>query len=162
MYKVLVIDDELMIKRSLSALIQRSGTDFEVVGEAENGCEGLELARQHHPHLVLTDIRMPKLDGLELVEELNRLMPDVMTVLVSGYGEFDYAQHALRHGVFDYLLKPVKPHEVMRVLENAQNRLRQTESHRRERQDWLRVCRREGKRLADGIWNLDESAGGRT
>lgn len=120
MYKVIIADDEYMVKLGLKTLIHDETTDFQVVGEAEDGEEALELIDRLQPDLLLTDIRMPVMDGLDLLREVHSKQLRTDTVLVSGYGEFAYAQEALRYGAVDYLLKPIQADALLGLL----NRLR--------------------------------------
>lgn len=96
---------------------------IEVVGEAADGAEGLKLFHRYKPDIILTDIRMPEMDGLDFLAEVRESDPDVPVVLVSAYNEFEYAQKALKHGAFDYLLKPIDEEDLYRVLEKAREHL---------------------------------------
>ncbi len=106
MTSVLIVDDEKYVRLGI-----RSETDWdligcEVVGEASNGKDALELADELHPDLVISDIRMPKMDGLELAEKLLERNPFVKVIFLTAYNEFEYARKAVRIGVSDYILKP--------------------------------------------------------
>ncbi len=116
MYKVIIADDEYMVKVGLKTLIHDETDDFRVVGEAEDGAEALALVDRFEPDLLLTDIRMPVMDGLELLREVRSKLLHTETVLVSGYGEFAYAQEALRYGAADYLLKPIQADALLGLL----------------------------------------------
>lgn len=114
MLKVLVVDDEPRIRRGLGALIPQLDPDWMVSGEAKNGLEALEWVKQELPDLVITDIRMPYMNGLDLLSTLREY--PVQVVILSGYGYFEYAKTAIKFGAYDFLLKPVKPHEIQDVL----------------------------------------------
>ncbi|WNQ13604.1 response regulator [Paenibacillus aurantius] len=117
MRKVLIVDDEKWIRRGL---IQSIPWDrLELAGEAADGNEAHELALQLKPDLLFLDMRMPGLDGRELLALLQRDLPELLTIVVSGYSDFDYTKEAIRHKAFDYLLKPVKKEELAAVLEKA-------------------------------------------
>ena len=107
MWKVLIADDEPKIRRGLRSLFERNSDLFEVVGEAEDGEVALERAMALRPDLLLVDIRMPFITGIELIERLDAILPGRLVVIVSGHDEFEYAQAAIKLHVFDYLLKPV-------------------------------------------------------
>ena len=107
-YQILLVDDEYFVRQSLLRRItDLKDDDFKVIGEAENGKEALDLLIKHDVQLVITDIRMPVMDGLELTKKIREKHPHILTVILTGYADFEYAQTALRYGAFDYLLKPV-------------------------------------------------------
>lgn len=106
MYKALIADDEEIIRSGLSRLLARD-PDFEVAALAEDGEQALELAAERLPDLLLVDINMPFLNGLEFIERLEGVLRGAVIIVITGYDDFSYAQQALRLGVFDYLLKPV-------------------------------------------------------
>lgn len=117
MYKVLIVDDELFVRKGLISLIDWSSLQFEICGEAENGEQALELIDQLTPDLVIVDIRMPVLDGLELIKKVNaegEYQP--LFIIISGYPDFSYAQQAFRYHVSDYILKPVDERELTATL----------------------------------------------
>ena len=103
--RILIVEDEVMIREGLAKLI-KSHTGHTVAGEASNGQEGLNLALRLRPELVITDIRMPVMDGLQMIEKLHDMNLNTRAVILSGYSEFEYAKKAIYYGVEDYLLKP--------------------------------------------------------
>jgi two-component system response regulator YesN len=112
MTKVLIVDDEKYVRMGI-----RSETDWaligcEVVGEAANGIEGLEAAETLRPDLVISDIRMPKMDGIEMAEKIIEKCPGTKVIFLTAYNEFEYARQAIRIGVSDYLLKPFQDGEL--------------------------------------------------
>jgi two-component system response regulator YesN len=122
--RLLTVDDEKHIHAGLDAIVDWRSIGFEHVGAALNGAEALQLVSELSPDVVLTDIRMPGVDGLELIEKIRtRAGPQPAIVVISGYGEFEYARSALRHGVQDYLLKPIEEDDLIRVLEAIRRRL---------------------------------------
>jgi len=132
--KVLIADDEPSALRSLRHLVPWETIGFRIEGEASNGEEALALFAERSFDLVVTDIRMPRMDGLELIAELRRRSA-VPVIVLSGYGEFEYARRALQLGVNDYLLKPVDPEELERKLRDIGTRL---DNDREERRRWHR------------------------
>lgn len=122
--RILIVEDEVKIRRGLAALIARQ-TDNEIVGEAKNGKEGLVLIMQTNPDLVITDVRMPEMDGLEMLEALAERRISVHCVILSGYSEFEYAKKAIRYGVDDYLLKPLAPEDILELLNKIHVKLEQ-------------------------------------
>ncbi|MCZ8517946.1 MULTISPECIES: response regulator [Paenibacillus] len=117
MISLLIVDDEKIIRRGLQSVIERQLPNLFSYRFAENGHEALELLRQEPADIMITDIRMPIMDGIELIEQLqdHPLKPEV--VLLSGYNDFAYAQKGIRFAVKDYLIKPVKREELFAVLE---------------------------------------------
>ncbi|KRE46360.1 response regulator [Paenibacillus sp. Soil724D2] len=123
MWKVIIADDEPKIRKGLRQNIDWSFLDMEVVGEAEDGLEALEISEAVKPDVLLVDICMPLMSGLAFVEKLQSFLPDALIILVTGHDEFVYAQQALKLGVFDYLLKPVSKEQLSTVLMAAKERL---------------------------------------
>jgi two-component system response regulator YesN len=128
MWKVMIADDEPKIRRGLRTSIERIRPDMRVVAEAEDGETALALVRKEAPDIVMIDVRMPFLSGLELIEKINELRSDCIIIVVSGHDEFEYAQRALQLKVFEYLLKPVPQDVLAGVLSRAEQAL--TESRR--------------------------------
>jgi len=117
MIKILIVEDEPPIARMLSRCIEQMGAEaFLVAGKAINGQAALDILANEEIDVVITDIRMPVMDGLELLGEIDSRYPDIISVVLSGYQDFDYASTALRYGVFDYLLKPISQQEVGKLL----------------------------------------------
>jgi two-component system response regulator YesN len=119
MYRVILVEDEPAAAENIYDIIRIYCPQFELVASGENGEEGLNLARMHHPDLLLTDIRMPGMNGLELIIRLYEELPDIKTMILSGYQDFEYARTALRHGAIDYLLKPISPATLQDTLNRA-------------------------------------------
>ena len=125
--RILIVEDEVKIRVGISRLIT-SHTQHTVVGEAKNGKEGLEMISRYHPQLVISDIRMPVMDGLEMLQESVKQGNHCHFVILSGYSEFEYAQTALRYGVDDYLLKPLAPEDVTELLDKVQKKVEKEEA----------------------------------
>ncbi len=117
MLRIVIVDDEKMIRESMVKTFPWEKLGIEVVGTAENGKRGLEVVAVTRPHIILTDIRMPKMDGLEFIRSVREYMKDVRIIIISGYDEFAYAKKAMEYGVSDYILKPVSAEELFRVLQ---------------------------------------------
>ncbi|MFC0332454.1 response regulator [Paenibacillus sepulcri] len=113
---VLIVDDEPVIRRGISRMAEQYMPAFAKVSTAENGQAALERIGAMEPDIVLTDIRMPKLDGLELCRILQEAYPHIKTVVISGYNDFSYAQKCVDYGVKHYLLKPITRVDVHEVL----------------------------------------------
>ena len=116
-YRVIVAEDEKLLLKNTVDKIHRLELGFQVVASAQTGIQALKLIEQLHPHLLITDIRMPVMDGLELIEKAKEIQPDLDCMIVSGYSDFEYAQRACRLQAFDYLLKPVDPSALREALQ---------------------------------------------
>lgn len=115
-YRVVVAEDEYLILNNIVKKITELDLGFEVIDRVQDGKAALEIVKEKVPDLLMTDIRMPLMDGLELLENVAVDYPYIKKIVISGYDEFEYAQQALRVGVVDYLLKPVKMGELAMAL----------------------------------------------
>ena len=129
MWKILIADDEPKIRRGLRGYIEKMEVGFQEIVEAEDGIMALEIAKELKPHIILVDINMPKLNGLGLIEKINEKCLNTIIIIITGYDDFSYTQKAIRLGVFDYLLKPVKKEEFFKVIENAIRKISENETH---------------------------------
>jgi two-component system response regulator YesN len=118
MYRLMIADDEPKIRRGLSRLPWQE-IEVEVIAEAVDGQDALNKAKDLQPDLMLVDINMPNLTGLELIRHLKETNPECLIFIVSGYDEFDYAKEAIKLNVFDYILKPVNRKELMTVVKKG-------------------------------------------
>ena len=143
-YRVLLVDDEEDIRVGISRKMDWAGLGFSLVGEAENGQEALELAEQLKPDVVLTDIKMPFMDGLELCRILTQRLPAAKFVVFSGFDEFAYAKQAIRMNVSEYILKPINAPELCGVLRKLKDQL---DTERARRQDLETLRRRYAESL---------------
>ena len=125
MHRILIIDDEYYIRQMLRAAIRWEDIGYEIVGEAEDGLSALREIERTRPDVVLVDINIPKLFGLELIERITEEYPTVSVVILSAYDKFSYAQQAVRMGVFDYLLKPIDPEAIAQTFVRLQSRIEQ-------------------------------------
>lgn len=123
MYKLLLVDDEADVREGLLQLIDWHGLGCEVVDTAENGKEAVEMIEKHMPDIVVTDIQMPFMNGLQLSEWIRSAFPDTKIVILTGYEEFEYAQKAIRLGIDEYLLKPFSAGELGKVLDKVRIKL---------------------------------------
>ncbi|MCL2343017.1 MAG: response regulator [Firmicutes bacterium] len=117
MFQVVIADDEVRVCRLVQMLVDWDALGMQVCGTASNGLEALELVKTLEPDILITDMRMPGLDGLELIEKAKQISPNLEIALISGYAQFEYAQTAMRYGVGGYLLKPIKRDILMATLE---------------------------------------------
>jgi YesN/AraC family two-component response regulator len=123
MWKIVVVDDDCHVAEGLKKFIQQSGPEVTYAGAAADGREAMNLIRSEKPDIVLTDIMMPVMDGLEMIEELKKEGYPGEIIILSGYADFQYARQALRFQVNDYLLKPITLDELHDSLQKASARL---------------------------------------
>lgn len=116
MLKIIVVDDEELIRKGLVKVLSNYETEFQVLGEATNGLEAMELIGREIPDVVITDVKMPHMDGVELVKELERRYPEIKKIVISGFGEFDYVRETMRYRALDYLLKPLDDEQLISLL----------------------------------------------
>lgn len=125
MYKILVVDDEPIIRSGLINVLSRADNGFVVAGEAASGMQAMDLLPELAPDVIITDICMPTVNGLELIETAKSINPDLKVLIISGYDDFEYAQKALRLGVEDYILKPVQAGQLIDILTRVKKELDQ-------------------------------------
>ena len=116
MYHLLVVEDESLIRRGIRAFIDFDRLGIDEFFEAENGEEGLEAVRSHRIDLILADINMPKMNGLEFCRLAKELDPSIKIAILTGYAYLDYAIRAIKIGVDDYALKPLSRDDVQKLL----------------------------------------------
>jgi two-component system response regulator YesN len=118
MIRVVIVEDEILVKKGLLLTTDWESFECEVVGEASNGVEGIEVITKLQPNIVITDIRMPGMDGIQMIEALAGKV-DAEYIIISGYSEFEYARQAVKHGVKDYLIKPINDDELYDAIRKA-------------------------------------------
>lgn len=123
LFRAIVADDEKLIANNIAAIITASDASFEVCAVCYDGQSALAAIDLHRPHILFTDIKMPLLDGLSLIDQLSKKNPSLRCVLISGYGEFEYAKTAIQCNAFDYLLKPLNKAELAKTLRRAKDEL---------------------------------------
>lgn len=125
MYRILLVDDEILVRDAIRENIDWAEMDCELVGDCENGQEAAEFVKKHPVDIVLTDICMPYMDGMELSHFLHDNYPDTVIVIFSGFGEFEYAKKAIQYNVSEYMLKPVTAMELRQVIEKMKGKVDQ-------------------------------------
>ena len=130
MYRVLIAEDEEIIRRGVCNSLTWEEIGCEIVGAVENGAEAIERLKQASPDLLLCDIRMPEVSGLDVARYICENKIDCKVILLTGYNEFSYAQQAITYGVFDYLLKPVSSDALKTAINRAIHVLRETAQQR--------------------------------
>lgn len=134
-WRVLIVDDEFRIGMLIRKLIKWDEYDMEFVDAVDNGETAFQIIKEKRPDIVITDIRMPKLSGLDLICMTREISRDIKFVVISGYKEFEYAHRALQYGVDDYLLKPISEDELNKVLKKIHKEFLQKEHQIKERQE---------------------------
>ena len=130
MYRVILVDDERLILEGLSKVVRWADFGCEVVGTARDGREGLALIRQLKPDIVISDIRMPNMDGLTMLAALQSEFPQMQLSVLTAYRDFDYAQRAINLGVCRYLLKPSRMEELHEAIRTMISRLEERDGVR--------------------------------
>jgi len=131
MQKLLIVEDEKMIRQGIAAIAERSPVPIDEIIQCKNGEEALEIIKNTKIDVMITDIRMPKKDGITLVKEIKDLPHAPKVVVISGYDDFSYAVELLRYGAREYLLKPIEREKITSVLEKLEEEL-QSESHKKK------------------------------
>lgn len=124
----MIIDDEEIIREGLIKTVDWPGMGCVVAGEAEDGNFGIQLVKSSDPDIIITDIRMPGLNGLEMISRIRSLKYDCKIIILTGFRDFEYAQEAIRHGAFRFLLKPVKTEELNLAITEAAKEIRKEKS----------------------------------
>jgi len=125
MYQVMIVDDEEPVLESFDFILQREETDFTLCGKARSGTEALQMIPELSPDLVFMDIRMPGIDGLEVIRQIKPQFPNIVFVLATAYERFDIAQKAVPLGIFSYLVKPISKKMLLTELSKAKKHLDQ-------------------------------------
>ncbi len=126
--KIVVVEDEARARAALVRLIRRERPAFLVVGEADNGVDGMRLIKQLQPGIVISDIRMPRMDGLKMIKNVFESSLKPAVIILSAYSDFEYAKLAIHYGVYEYLLKPVTADELTEVLDRLASSFAQERS----------------------------------
>jgi len=121
MSKILIIEDEAAIRRVLKKIISEENDNYQVE-EAEDGLQGIEMIKDNDYDLVLCDIKMPKMDGVEVLERVKKIKPEIPMVMISGHGDLDTAVNTMRLGAFDYISKPPDLNRLLNTVRNALDR----------------------------------------
>lgn len=152
MIRVLIAEDEDIERNALRTLIQQYYQDkITIVGEAVNGKEAVELANKLKPHILLLDIHMPMVNGLEAAEKIRNTNPETIIVIVTAYSTFDYARRAIKLGVQDYLIKPYSISSLTEMMDNAVAKLSTalvSKEQSRRVEERLRFMREQVKRMS--------------
>lgn len=134
MYKLLIVDDEMVERQAMRQMLMRGIEGAEIVGEAANGKEAIRLAEELQPDVVLMDIKMPGVNGVEAVKAIRKTHPDMKFIMVSAFDTFDYAREVMHEGVKEYLLKPGKKEEILTTVRRVIEEVRDEKTEEETRQ----------------------------
>lgn len=132
MYDIMIVDDEEIIRKGIIQYIDWNRYGYNIVAEAVNGKQAFEIAKDLKPQVILTDIYMPVMDGIEFAQKIKEILPETIFIFLSGYNEFMYAQKAIEIGIFRYLIKPLKVEELLSVLKEVSMELENAELEKAE------------------------------
>ncbi|MEG2583989.1 MAG: response regulator, partial [Oscillospiraceae bacterium] len=119
MYKILLVDDEPLIRRSMMKTINDADGEYFVCDQAGDGLDGIAKITEHKPDIIITDICMNRMTGLEMIEKIKNVVPNAKIIILTGYRDFEYAQKAIQLGAFGFILKPIKNAEIVELLSKA-------------------------------------------
>ncbi|WP_315116367.1 response regulator [uncultured Clostridium sp.] len=119
MYKLLIAEDEILERKALNFIVRNNLSNVKIIGEAKDGEEALSIAKSVKPHIIIMDIKMPVMNGLQCQQIIYNLLPDTKTIILTAYDDFKFAQFGIKVNVFDYLLKPARPQELIQSINNA-------------------------------------------
>lgn len=123
--KVLIVDDEKIVRKGIVSILQQAFPDMQTIAEASNGEEAMKTVKTLLPDIVITDVKMPVIDGMELTKMIHTFDAEIKVIVLSSYDDYTYVRQCMKHGAIDYLLKPIDKHEflslinLLRVNENA-------------------------------------------
>jgi two-component system response regulator YesN len=161
---IVMADDEFRVIEMLRNLVDWDALGYEIVGEASDGDSALTQIMQLRPHLLITDIRMPGLSGLQLIRQAKEAQPDLQVICISGYSDFEYAKKAMSLGVTDYLLKPIDEDQLVPLLAKIRSQVIQSEQLKRQlsqlsryeqNRQWVKIMRGDrhpGLGVLDILW----------
>ncbi|MBQ7371994.1 MAG: response regulator, partial [Blautia sp.] len=141
--KVLIVEDDFVVRRGIQYSLEWDKYDLAICGDATNGQQGLIQMENLHPDIIITDIRMPIMDGLEFVERALEKSTQVKFIILSGYSDFEYAKRAIRLGVSDYLLKPIDADELMKCVCRLRDKIEQEQQEQKRRESLMNTFRTE-------------------
>ena len=151
--RVLIVDDEVKVCSLVNKLIDWEGLGLELAGIIHDGSEALQFIREHDPEIVITDIRMPGLDGIDIISRIRQLKLDTHFIIISGYRQFEYASNAIKYGVEDYLLKPLKQSDINNVLKKIIAENNQKKAAIEEKESLMERVNQDTTRLKERFLN---------
>ena len=122
-FKLLIVDDETTVRKGLTNFMNWSSIECEVIGNASDGGEAIEFLKKNPVDIVITDIKMPDTDGLEVARYVYKNCPDTRVIILTGYAEFEYAQTAISYNVSSFIIKPMNKKELLESVQSIQKQL---------------------------------------
>src|SRR6056297_635436 len=160
MYRILIVDDEEMIRQGLTQIIDWKEIGFEIAGTARNGSKAIDIILKEPINVVILDIKMPKMNGLEVSRYLYENFPSIKIIILSGYAEFEYAQKTINYNVFSYLLKPSRKDTIKELFLRLKDEMdnERVESNLQSKGEYLEIknlfCNLIGKTGSENEWTL--------
>ncbi|WP_208590407.1 response regulator transcription factor [Gracilibacillus suaedae] len=152
-YKVLIVDDEMLIRQGIINYIEWESEGYKIIGEASNGEEALWLMELYHPHIIITDIVMPGMDGIELVKNIKENYPDTEVIVLSSFEDFDYVRQTFQSGVADYILKPkLNAKELLQTLNRVTQKQKKAANVSNNQSSMGEIC----KKIIEGYQSIRE------
>lgn len=137
--KIMIVDDEFIMRQGIRFMMRWEEEGYEIVGEASNGKEALDLIPKLEPHIILCDIAMPIMSGLDFIKIVNREYPDIKTVVLSSYDNFEYVREALLNGAVDYVLKPtLNSEELLKLVRKVSQNIPDLQLKKKRYPVWTR------------------------
>ena len=130
MYKLIIVDDEEIEREGMARFISWDKYDIELCGTAQNGAEALEKIMEYEPDIVLTDVKMPVMNGIELIRRLYKTQKNIVVIVLSGYGEYEFTSQAMEYGVRHYILKPCDEDKIVSILDDVKKEVEQKKEYR--------------------------------
>ena len=149
MYKVVVVEDEEIARKGIIFTINWDALNCMIAGEAANGEEGAEVIRRLSPDIIVTDLKMPRMDGVEMIAKLREQGNRAKFIILTSYGDFKYAQSAVKLGVSDYLLKPLKDGDLEQAVTRIIDQLEEGDRLRQKEEEETPIFRFNADRKAD-------------
>ena len=120
--KILIVDDEFIMRQGIAHMIDWEKEGFQIIGQASNGQEALEIIKENVPDIIISDVVMPQLNGIELAKVIQNNYPQIKIIILSSYSDFEYVKSSFQNGAVDYILKPsLNPSEMLKTLKKISN-----------------------------------------
>lgn len=129
MLKLLIVDDEIRVLKGLHKILTQYCSEYEIVSMEQNPIKAFHVMGKTTVDVVMTDVKMPDMDGIELTQKIRSQYPNTEVIVLSGYSDFEYVRQAMKNGAYDYLLKPIKYQNIIKILKSIENRVKQKEEN---------------------------------